>query len=80
MKKIVSTISLAMLFNLGFAQSLFSNRDFRHEFTDFDDSVVLKGLKLYLEIDSVYKVNDSSGVVFSIETTIKELSQIMMRM
>ncbi|QSE98724.1 hypothetical protein [Fulvivirga lutea] len=42
-------------------------QDFQHEFTDPDDSVKLKGLKLYLEIDSVYAVTDSSGVRFALE-------------
>jgi len=42
-------------------------QDFRHEFTSRDDSVKLKGLKLYLEIDSVYKTNNSSGVKFVLE-------------
>ena len=42
-------------------------QNFRHEFTDPDDSVKLKGLKLYLEIDSVYTVTDSSGVRFALE-------------
>jgi len=42
-------------------------QDFRHAFTDLDDSVKLQGLKLYLEIDSAYKVSDSSGVRFALE-------------
>lgn len=39
----------------------------RHEFTDPNDSVKLQGLRLYLEIDSVYEVSDSSGVSFVLE-------------
>jgi len=42
-------------------------QDIRHEFTSPEDSVKLHGLKLYLEIDSVYEVSDSSGVKFSLE-------------
>ena len=42
-------------------------QDIRHEFTDPDDSVKLQGLRLYLEIDSVYEVSDSSGVKFALE-------------
>lgn len=42
-------------------------QDFRHEFTDPIDSVKLNGLRLYLKIDSVYEISDSSGVRFALE-------------
>lgn len=56
-----------ILFLLSLSVSNLIAQDFRHEFTDPDDSLKLKGLKLYLEIDSVYEVSDSSGVKFALE-------------
>ncbi len=41
-------------------------QDFHHELTDAEDSTRLHGLKLYLDIDSVYQVSDSSGVKFTL--------------
>lgn len=60
MKFILCTILYLSIFAVG-------AQDFRHELTDPDDSVRLKGLKLYLEIDSVYQVSDSSGIKFALE-------------
>jgi len=60
MKYIISLILSFSFFNI-------SAQNFRHEFTDTHDSIKLQGLRLFLEIDSVYKVSDSSGVTFTLE-------------
>jgi len=44
-----------------------SAQDIRFEFTSPEDSLKLRGIRIYLEIDSVYKVSDSSGVKFVLE-------------
>lgn len=64
-------LQLFNFFNLG-------AQDFRHEFTDPDDSVKLKGIRLYLEIDSVYEVSDSSGVRFALEIVNEGGRQLML--
>ena len=56
-----------MLIILTLCLSSLHAQDFWHAFTNPNDSVKLKGLRLYLEIDSIYAVTDSSGVRFALE-------------